>query len=76
LLDLVAARRGNLRRVSPQFRFRVISADPDDEQFVDCAIVADAEWIITEDGHFDVLAGAGYRPQPIAPQELIRRFLP
>ncbi len=76
LLEVVAVRHGNLRRISPQFRFRVISADPDDDKFVDCAIVADAECIITEDGHFDVLAGAGYRPQPISPQEFIRRFLP
>ncbi len=76
LLDIVAVRHGNLRRISPQFRFRVISADPDDDKFVDCAIVADAEWIITEDGQFDVLVSAGYRLQPMLPREFIRRFLP
>ena len=75
LLDMVAARHGNLRRVSPQFRFRIISADPDDDKFADCAIVADAEWVLTEDGHFGALVGSSYRPQPISPREFIRRFL-
>lgn len=75
LLEFVAARHGNLRRLSPRFRFRVISADPDDDKFADCAIVAEAEWIITEDRHFTALGGPGYRPQPISPQEFIRRFL-
>ena len=32
-----------------------ITEDPDDNKFVDCAIAADAELIVTNDKHFDVL---------------------
>ena len=33
----------------------LIQADEDDNKFVDCAIVANARYIVTEDHHFDVL---------------------
>jgi len=48
-------RANNVRRVDAQFRFDLIKADPDDNKFVDCAIVADAEYIVTNDRHFSVL---------------------
>lgn len=37
------------------FRFELIKSDPDDNKFVDCAIVANAHYIVTEDHHFDSL---------------------
>ena len=37
------------------FHFGLITADPDDNKFVDCAVAADAEYIVTNDKHFDVL---------------------
>lgn len=40
---------------TPYFKFDLISADPDDNKFVDCAIVANAKCILTEDHHCDVL---------------------
>ena len=39
----------------PHFRFRLIEQDPDDNKFVDCAIVAGADYIVSEDAHFRVL---------------------
>ena len=57
--ELVVAailRVNNTIRVDAQFRFRLIAADPDDNKFVDCAIVSNAEYIVTNDGHFDCLA--------------------
>lgn len=74
-LDLATA-AGSLRRVDPSFNFRIISADPDDDIFADCAIAAAVEHIITEDRHFEALRDAGYKAQPITPLEFIRRFLP
>lgn len=41
--------------VSPMYRFELITTDPDDNKFVDCAIYANAKCIVTEDAHFDVL---------------------
>lgn len=45
----------NVIRVDAQFRFGLITADPDDNKFVDCAIVANADYIVSEDSHFNVL---------------------
>ena len=35
--------------------FGLIDVDPDDNKFVDCAVAADAEYIVTNDSHFNVL---------------------
>ena len=43
------------RRFDPQFHFDLIQRDPDDNKFVDCAIIANADYIVSEDSHFDVL---------------------
>ena len=40
---------------TPQYRFRLIGQDPDDNKFVDCAIIANADFIVSEDSHFAVL---------------------
>lgn len=42
-------------RFNPQFHFNLIDADPDDNKFVDCAIIANADYIVSEDSHFRVL---------------------
>ena len=39
----------------PTFRFNLITADPDDNKFVDCAIVTNADYIIWQDKHFAIL---------------------
>lgn len=40
---------------NPTFRFNLIKVDPDDNNFVDCAIAANADLILTEDKHFEEL---------------------
>lgn len=38
------------------FRFRLLTdVDKDDDKFVDCAITAGADFIVTEDNHFNLL---------------------
>ena len=37
------------------FNFRLISEDEDDNKFVDCAIAANAECLVSNDRHFQVL---------------------
>ena len=41
--------------VTPYYHFNLISVDPDDNKFVDCAVAANAKFVVTDDGHFDVL---------------------
>ena len=47
--------RWNVRKLDPHYRFHLIKADEDDNKFVDCAIVAVADYIVSEDAHFRVL---------------------
>jgi putative PIN family toxin of toxin-antitoxin system len=75
LMDLAELTSGNLLRVTPSFQFHVVSADADDNVFTDCAITADADYLVTEDRHFAPLADASYKPRLVSPQELIARFL-
>ena len=76
LLRLAATYRGNVLDVSPSFYFRTITADQDDDKFADCAITAHADWILTEDSHFQALIGSGFKPQPIKPSDFMTRILP
>ena len=76
LMDLVELTSGNLLRVTPSFQFRIITADPDDNIFTDCAITAHADYLITEDAHFAPLAEAGYMPRPLSPQQFMAQFVP
>jgi len=45
----------NVVLIHPTFRFNLLSIDPDDNKFIDCAIVANADYIVSQDKHFDVL---------------------
>jgi uncharacterized protein len=75
LMDLAELTSANLLRVTPSFRFNIVTSDPDDNIFADCAVTAGADYLITEDQHFAVLATAGYKPQPITPREFIAKFI-
>lgn len=45
----------NTERITPAFQFNLITTDPDDNKFVDCAITAGATYIVSNDHHFDEL---------------------
>lgn len=39
----------------PTFNYNLISNDPDDNKFVNCALIANAAFLVTDDNHFSVL---------------------
>ena len=41
--------------INPQKRYQLIKSDSDDNKFVDCAISANAKYIVTQDHHYDVI---------------------
>ena len=55
----------NIVRVEPTYFWRLIHVDHDDDKFVDCAIAGNADYIITEDKHFKILAKTDF-PKVIA----------
>lgn len=41
--------------VNPTFSFQIPVADEDDHKFVDCAVCGNADYLITNDKHFNLL---------------------
>ena len=64
-------RANNVVRVDAHYQFHLITADPDDNKFVDCAIVSNAEYIVTEDKHFNVLKT---KPFPVVEVRKLQEF--
>lgn len=57
--------RANVRQILPSYRWNLIEADPDDNKFVDCAIAANAKFIVTEDHHFNILKDIAFPSVPV-----------
>ncbi len=64
--------RKNVSLITPYYNWKLITADPDDNKFVDCAIAANAKFIVTGDHHFNVLKDI---PFPSVPVVNIDEFL-
>ncbi len=50
----------NVYQVQPYYKWDLIPNDKDDNKFVDCAIVGNADYIVTQDKHFNVLKTIGF----------------
>ena len=75
VLEQLLLASSHLLMLAPDFHYQIVTADPDDNKFADCAISAHADFLMTEDADFAPLSNAGYKPQPIKPAEFIPRFL-
>lgn len=45
----------NVSQITPYFRWNLIENDPDDNKFVDAAISANVDYLVTNDKHFNIL---------------------
>jgi putative PIN family toxin of toxin-antitoxin system len=50
----------NVELISPHFRWKLIVNDPDDDKFVDLAVAGNADLLVTNDRHFNVLAHTSF----------------
>ena len=48
--------------ITPYYKWNLIVADPDDNKFVDCALNAGADYIVTNDRHFNILKLSDFPP--------------
>lgn len=55
LLDLE-----NLKKVEIYFEWKLIEQDPDDNKYVDAAIIGGADYIVTNDQHFQILKSINF----------------
>lgn len=49
------AKAPNTKKTRIAFRWGLITNDPDDNKFVDCAISARVKFVVTNDKHFEIL---------------------
>lgn len=45
----------NVKPIYIHYHFSLIYTDPDDNKFVDCAVAANVDYLVTNDKHFNVL---------------------
>lgn len=64
----------NIEFVEPRYRFNLL-ADPDDNKFVDCAIAANAGYIVSHDRDFLPLQSIGFPKVAVVDTEAFRRLL-
>ncbi len=55
----------DVEKISIYFKWSVITRDADDNKFVDCALNGRANFLVTDDKHFNVLKKIGFPPVKI-----------
>ena len=65
----------NIEQIIPYFKWNLIFADPEDNKFVDCALNAGVDYIVTNDRHFNVLKSIGFPPIKVVNIEAFKRIL-
>jgi putative PIN family toxin of toxin-antitoxin system len=70
-LVAILQEKRNIELVNPSRRYAVIRQDPEDDKFIDCAVEAQADYIISGDGH--LLQVRAFRDIPIySPKEFLQ----
>ena len=65
----------NVIQTIPYYRWRLIFIDPDDNKFVDCALNSGADYIVTNDKHFNVLKTLAFPPIKVINIEVFKSIL-
>ena len=50
----------NVKKSEIHFHLNLISVDPDDNKFSDCAFAANAHYLVTDDKHFNILKSISF----------------
>ncbi|MEM9831910.1 MAG: putative toxin-antitoxin system toxin component, PIN family [Bacteroidota bacterium] len=58
-------RSPDVEQVNIHFKWSIITKDADDNKFVDCALNGQADFLVTDDKHFNVLKKIGFPPVQI-----------
>ncbi|MEO6685545.1 MAG: putative toxin-antitoxin system toxin component, PIN family [Dyadobacter sp.] len=46
----------NVHKIEPYYNWQLIEADKDDNKFADCAVSCNADYLVTNDRHYDILS--------------------
>jgi putative PIN family toxin of toxin-antitoxin system len=65
----------NVEQVMPFYKWNLIPADPEDNKFVDCALNVGADYIVTNDRHFNILKTLDFPPIKVIDIETFKSIL-
>ena len=65
----------NIIQSIAHYRWNLITADPDDNKFVDCALNVGADFIVTNDRHFNVLKNIDFPKINVIDLDTFRRLI-
>ena len=65
----------NTFQIIPYFKWNTIYADPDDNKFVDCALNAGADYIVTNDRHFNELKSIAFPPIKVIDLDTFKKII-
>jgi uncharacterized protein len=51
-----------VHRFDPHYNWILIKEDPDDDKFADCSVAANANYLVTDDKHYNVLKSSIFPP--------------
>ena len=52
--------RSNVLKIEVYYRWNLIDSDKDDNKFADCAVAGNADFVVSEDGHFRAIAHSDF----------------
>ena len=65
----------NVMKANNYYKWNLISADPDDNKFVDCALNAGANYLVTNDHHFNILKSIDFPQIKVVDIETFKRIM-
>ena len=65
----------NVIKTNNYYKWNLISTDHDDNKFVDCALNSGADYIVTNDHHFNVLKTLDFPPIKVVNIETFKSIL-
>ena len=65
----------NTLRVNLYYKWELIIQDMDDNKFVDCAIACQADYVITQDKHFNILKKIPFPKVEVLKMNELKRIL-
>ena len=52
----------NVQFITTYYQWQLITADPDDNKYCDCAVASRSDYLVTEDKHFTILQNIRFPP--------------
>ena len=65
----------NVEKVISYYKWNFINVDPDDNKFADCYLNANADFIVTNDKHFNILKEIDFPPMKVIDIDTFKQMI-